>query len=162
MKKILYIFSAIAILAGFTACNKDMSGDKEVAELKEMLLDDKGNVAFNETPMKGLYQLGVESKEDAAALAGIYAGSGFTGDNYTRTISGNKGLVKVTKGTEGVFYSVQFKVEGIPSFTLDIIDANGENNDAQGESGTYHKCLTCGRYWRGSRVECPWTPIHNK
>ena len=162
MRRIVALLSLLAVLAGFTACNGSLKGDQEVAELKSMLLDANGNILFDATSVSGLYELGVESKDDATALVGLYAGSGFTGDNYTRTIAGNKGTVKVTKGSGGVFYSVRFGVEGIPAFTLDIVDYNGENEPkkSEGDSGTWHTCNKCHKSWRGHSNVCPWTSKH--
>ena len=164
MKKVLIALSAIALLAGATACNGSLKGDKEVAELKGMLLDSNGKLVFDESTVGGLYVLGVESREDATDLVGVYAGEGFTGENFTRTLAGNKGTVKVTRRSEGVFYSVQFGVEGIPAFTLDIIDSNGENKPvlSEGDSGTYHKCGVCHKTWRSHSNICPWTSKHPK
>ena len=162
MKKIITALSILAALAAFTSCNGSLKGDKEVSELKAKVLDKSGNIVFDETSVSGLYQIGVESKESADILAGAYAGSGFDGSNYTRTLSGNKGTVKVTKGTDGVFWSVRFGVEGIPVFTLDIVDMNGENNESEGKSGIFHVCQHCGFRWKGATTTCPviGTPLH--
>ena len=150
----------MALLAGFTACNGKLSSDQEVAELKAMVLDQDGNIAFDQSTISGLYIIGVDSKEDAKDLASLYAGSGFSGQDYTRVIR-DKGTVKVACGNNGVFYTVTFKVEGIPAFTLDISEANGENDKlGEGESGTYHKCGVCHKTWRSHSNVCPWTSKH--
>ena len=170
MRKVVAIFSFLAVLAGFTACNGSLKGDKEVAELKSMLLDGNGKIVFDETTISGLYEVGVDTREDAADLVGLYAGDGFKGDNYTRTLGGEKGTIKITKGSDGVFYTVRFGVEGIPAFTLDIVDANNENRPnssgggktAEGDSGTYHKCGVCHKTWRSHSNVCPWTSKHPK
>ena len=163
MKRFFTLVSLLALLAGFTACNGKLSSDQEVAELKAMVLDQDGNIAFDPSTISGLYIIGVDSKEDAKDLASLYAGSGFTGKDYTRTI-GDRGTVKVAGSTNGVFYTVTFRVEGIPSFTLDITDANDENRPvsppAEGESGTYHKCGVCHKTWRSHSNVCPWTSKH--
>ena len=161
MKKIFAILSVLAVLAGFTSCNKDDSakGNKEVAALKAMLLDSEGNIVFEETTVTGLYCIGVESKDDAAELAGIYANCKVANDTVTRTIPGGKGTVKVSKGENGVFYCVDFAVESIPHFTLDIEDINKEN---AGKSGTQHKCGVCGKQWTGKSNTCPWTDKHDE
>lgn len=161
MKRFIIISSVLALMAGFSACNKQNTGEAEVEELKALVVDESGKVIFDESAISGLYQIGVENKEEATDLVYLYAGKDFTESNYTRTLPGDKGTVKVTKGTDGVFWTLRFAVVGIPSFTLDVIDANGENNDAKGKSGTYHKCSICNRSWKSENVTvCPWTPIH--
>ena len=163
MKKILTFISVLTVLAGLSACNKDVSSDQEVAELKSMLLDENGKIIFDLDDATGLYVLGVESRADATDLATLYAGSGFKGENYTRNLSDNKGSIKVTKETNGVFYTIRFKVESIPAFTLDICDANGDNAPISwGDSGTYHKCGVCHKSWKSASNVCPWTSQHKK
>lgn len=159
MKKIFTILSILAVL--FTSCNKDDSskGSKEVAALKALVLDAEGNVVFTETNVAGLYTIGVESKAEAAELAGIYVGGKVENSPVTRTIPDGKGTVKVSKGENGVFYVVDFAVEGIPGFTLDIEDINKEN---AGKGGTHHKCKICGRSWSSKSDDCPWAALHGQ
>ena len=100
-------------------------GDREVAELKALVLDENSQITFDATETSGLYWIGVESLEDATNLAGLYAGKAFNGQSYTRTLADNKGTVKVDIGDNGVYYQVRFAVNGIPSFTLDIAEGSG-------------------------------------
>ena len=178
MKRFVFLFSVLAIIAGFTACNgKDVpeevipeeelkAGEQEIAQLKEWLLDQDGNVMFNKTNIEGLYIIGVEFEEDAVSLAGIYAGEDFKGESYTRSLSGKKGTVEVTRSQEnGVFYDVLFNVETIPSFTLRIADTNytppaADDGIHDGDSGTYHICTICYRTWKGVSSLCPWRAKH--
>ena len=164
MKKFAFAFSVIAVAAAlFTSCQKhDPAGSDELSQLKALILDQDGNVIFDQTTVSGLYEMGAESNDDATALAAVYAGNGFKGSNYTRTLAGQLGTVKVQQGTNGVFYSIIFNVTDIPSFTLDLKDGNDENSwDLSGNSGTWHKCDVCHRQWKSANINiCPWTPVH--
>lgn len=66
----------------FASCGSDddddTQGNREVAELKAMLLDENGQVFFE--AMGGSdYKIGLLSKEDAIDLIKLYVGSDFTG-----------------------------------------------------------------------------------
>ena len=161
-KKILNVFWTILILlcAGntLTACSSDDDenqptgqGELEVAELKALVLDDKGQIAFDATDTKGLYQIGLESLDDARSLAALYAGKGFTGQAKTRTLPDNKGTVEVSIGDNGVFYQVHFAVAGIPEFKLNLCDGSAGGN----AFSVYHKCNVCGFTWKSTFNRCP-------
>ena len=164
MKRI-YIFF-LAVIAALTACTTEeekraeeerMAAEQEVAELKAMVLDAEGNIIFDKTLVNGPYQIGVENKEDAAKLATLYVGSGFTGEEYTRTLPLDKGTVKVSPGKASIYYSVAFDVKDIPQFTLNLKD---NRTISAGQSGTYHKCKICGFVWKGTSSVCPLTSRH--
>ena len=147
---------AVVALVGFalTSCNDDNDSDQgkaEVAELKALLLDEHGQIAFDEAATEGNYQIGLVSLDDARNLTSLYAGKGFAGENYTRTLADGKGEVKVSVGDEGVFYQVFFAVAGIPSFTLNLADGSGGGNSFD----IYHKCSVCGFTWMSTINRCP-------
>lgn len=85
-KKGIYVFMTALMLLGmgctFASCGSDddddTQGNREVAELKAMLLDENGQVFFE--AMGGSdYKIGLLSKEDAIDLIKLYVGSDFTG-----------------------------------------------------------------------------------
>lgn len=139
------------------ACSSDndekKSGDgiQQVAELQALLLDGNGQVYFDATDASGVYQIGLESKDDALSLVRLYAGSGFTGQAYTRILDDEKGSVAVTVGGDGIFYVVRFAVTGLPQFTLNLTDASGGGN----AFGINHKCSVCGYTWTSTFNRCP-------
>lgn len=158
-KSFLRFLLPALMLAGmgctFTACGDDdddsLQGDLEVAELKALLLDAEGQIAFDATETKGLYQIGLESLEDAGDLISLYAGKNPHGENYTRELADKKGTVEVTTGLEGVFYQVSFAVDGIPPFALNLAEGSGGGNYL----GIYHSCSVCGFKWISTLNRCP-------
>ena len=162
----ILILSVLAIMAGAASCNPDIivDGDtEEVKELKSMVLNEDGSIAFDRTLKNGPYQIGVETTEDAANLARLYVGCDFTGEDYTRTLKEDKGTVHAAPGKASIFYSVQFDVKGITPFTLNIKNASEMGDDMEsGHSGTYHKCSVCGFTWRSTSTVCPMTSTHGK
>ena len=154
-RKTSILIHCIALLLGFgctlASCSKDNESDSEVARLKALLLDDRGQIAFDRTETDGLYLIGIFSLDDARSLAGLYAGEGFTGQSYTHTLDGNKGTVKVNTGDNGVYYNVHFDVSGIPPFSLDIADGSQGGNTLS----IYHQCSICGLRWTGTFNRCP-------
>ena len=85
-KKYRLLLAAVMSLSmGFalTACNdKEEStsdGDLEVAQLKALVLDSIGQIAFDTTQTSGVYKIGLVNLDDARELAAMYAGDGFTG-----------------------------------------------------------------------------------
>lgn len=158
-KSFLRFLLPALMLAGmgytFTACGDDdddsLQGDLEVAELKALLLDAEGQIAFDATETKGLYQIGLESLDDAGNLTSLYAGKDPHGENYTRVLADKKGTVEVTTGSDGVFYQVRFAVAGIPSFTVNLAEGSGGGN----YFGIYHSCTVCGFKWISTLDRCP-------
>ena len=126
-------------------------GNLEVAKLKALVLDEQGKIAFDATDTDGLYEIGLESLDDARDLTMLYAGNGFTGKAYTRTLADNKGTVQVSIGDDGVFYQVRFAVSDIPSFTLNVSDGSGGGNTLS----VYHSCAVCGMRWVSTIPRCP-------
>ena len=163
MKRIVIIlFSFLALVAGAWTCDKTNPGDAEVQELKSMVLDGNGNIAFDKTLVNGPYQIGVETIEDAAELVKLYVGEGFAGEEYTRTIPGDKGTIQVFPGKASIFYSVHFEVAGIPSFILNVKNGKTMGDMETGYSGTYHKCKVCGFTWKSTSSICPRTAKHGR
>ena len=157
-KRLLAIAASVMLMAMnyvLVACDDDEKetgdGIRQVAELQALLLDDNGQVYFDATATDGVYQIGLESKADAQNLVSLYAGSGFTGQAYTRTLDDGKGQVVVTIGDNGVFYAVRFAVTGIPQFTLHLSDASGGGNSF----GINHECSVCGYTWKSTFNRCP-------
>lgn len=158
MKKRLLGLMTVVLFAGatltLTACGDDEKdegqGNSEVADLRALVLDENGQVFF-ENMGYGVYQIGLESKQDATDLVALYAGSGFTGQAYTRRLADEKGTVTVAIGDDGVYYSVGFDVKGIPSFTLHLV------NDGTNALSTKHTCPVCGYTWRSPINRCPRT-----
>ena len=169
MKRIgIILFSVLVLLSLGGACNKSTPTDKELTEaekevkaLQGMVLDAEGHIVFDKSTTGDLYLIGVESIEDATALAALYAGSGFTGEDYTRSLPEGKGTVQVTQGLGRLYYTVQFDVTGIPPFTLKIMKAS-KGSVGTGYSGTYQKCSICGFTWRSASSICPMTSKHGK
>ena len=163
MKKNLLWMMAAILVCGLTAevlmaCSDDddsrLSEEKgilEVDELRALVLDAKGQIAFDFVETNGMYRIGLESLEDARNLTALYVGEGFTGQPYTRTLAGNKGTVQVRMGDNGVFYKVHFAVTGIPSFTLNLVDGSNGGNAFD----IYHKCSVCGFSWMSTLNRCP-------
>lgn len=165
MKRIvIIIISILAILAGVTVCNNKVTPDndnKEVKELKAMILNEDGTIAFDKAAGNDRYQIGVENREDAAKLAGMFAENIIAEDNYTRTLQNGMGTVTVSLGKASIYYSVQFCVKDIPEFTLLIKNAKTIAGDiTRGQGGTYHKCPVCGFNWRSTSNTCPMTTKH--
>ena len=159
-KKILYAFMLMLVGAGcaLTACSNDSDenqpstqGDLEVAKLKALVLDELDQIAFDRTNVNGQYQIGLLSQEDARSLTSLYAGQGFTGQAYTRTLADNKGQVVVSIGNNGVFYQVRFAVADIPPFTLNLADGTEGGN----KLSAYHTCDVCGFKWASIYSRCP-------
>ena len=71
----------------FAACGSDDDddslGNREVAELKALLLDENGQVYFD-TRGVGAYQIGLLSKQDAIDLVKLYVGNS---DRYQKRSS---------------------------------------------------------------------------
>ena len=161
IKKKLHAFGAAVMLtcagAMLTACGDGNDnqptgqGDLEVAKLKALVLDEQGKIAFDATETNGLYQIGLESLDDARDLTTLYAGRGFKGKAYTRTLADNKGMVQVSIGDNGVFYQVRFAVSDIPSFTLNVNDGSAGGNTLS----IYHSCNVCGMRWISTMPRCP-------
>lgn len=140
------------LLLTFSSCGDDDNanvGNNEVAELKAVLIDDEGQVAFDATATEGEYQIGLLSLDDARSLTALYAGQGFTGQAYTRRLADNKGTVQVTVGDNGVYYRVRFAVVGIPQFVLNLVDEGGNS------FGVRHTCNVCGYKWISTINRCP-------
>lgn len=96
MKRIVIAILSILVLAtGVTACRKSVPGEDEVSRLRSIVLDAGGNIAFDRTLVNGPYHIGVDSREDAARLASLYVGDGFTGEEFTYTLPGDKGAVNI-------------------------------------------------------------------
>ena len=163
-RAIIILVSLLAMAALALTCKKDVPGEAEVQELKGIVLDGNGEIVFDRTLVNGPYQIGVDTEADAAALVRLYAGNGFEGAEYTRTLPGDKGAVRVSPGNANIFYSVYFEVDGIPSFTLNIKDAvaMGDDEMGTGHAGTYHKCTVCGFTWRSTSSVCPMASTHDK
>ena len=171
MKRLsIILFSVLVLLAWAWACDKRnatddsaQKGKEEVEALKSIVLDENGEIAFMRTLVNGPYEIGVETVEDAVELAKVYVGEGFTGEEeYTRTLSGDNGTIKVSSGKASIFYSVKFDVKDIPAFTLNIKNARSMGDIAAGHSGTYHKCNVCGFTWRSTSSTCPMKSKHGK
>lgn len=159
-KRLLGFAASVMLMAMsyvLAACSSDNDekktgdGARQVAELQALLLDGNGQVYFDATDAPGVYQIGLESKDDAQSLVRLYAGSGFTGQAYTRILDDGKGSVAVSIGDNGVFYAVRFAVTGIPQFTLLLADATGGGN----AFGINHTCSVCGYTWRSTFNRCP-------
>ena len=154
-KKSIYLFLATFLLLGmgstFTACGSDdddSEGNREVAALKALLLDENGQVFFD--PMgEGNYKIGLSSKEDATSLIKLYVGSAFTGQPRIYKLDDNKGSIDVASGGDGVYYSVGFDVESTPQFRLWMLDEGGNS------FGVNHKCNVCGFTWVSTLNRCP-------
>lgn len=168
MKRIvIIILSVLAILAGVTMCQKTLSPDKdnkeakEVQQLKAMILNEDGTIAFDKAAGNDRYQIGVENSEDAAKLASMYADKTVAQEEYTRTLPDGKGTVTVTLGKASIYYFVHFCIEDVPEFTLLIKNAKTISGDiTRGQGGTYHKCPVCGFSWRSTSNSCPMTATH--
>ena len=139
-------------LGGLSSCSDDekddSQGNREVAELKAMLLDENGQVFFDGMG-EGAYKIGLFSKQDAIELIKLYVGSGFTGQPHVYVLDDNKGTVDVASGGDGVYYSVGFAVESIPQFRLWLL------NDGGNAFGMKHKCPVCGFTWASTLNRCP-------
>ena len=159
---ILITFSVLAILAGLSLCQKQDPEEKEIEALKGMLLDENGQIVFDRTLVNGPYEIGVENEEAALELAILYVGESFPGGEYTRTFSGDRGHIQAGPGRANIYYSVQFDVEGIPPFVLNIKDAVSMGAIETGHGGTYHKCNICSFVWRSTSSVCPMTAKHGK
>ena len=112
-KKGIYVFMTALMLLGmgctFASCGSDddddAQGNREVAELKAMLLDENGQVFFE--AMGGSdYKIGLLSKEDAIDLIKLYVGSDFKGQPSIYKLNDNKGTIDVAIGDNGVYYFV--------------------------------------------------------
>ena len=153
-KSFLVFLSALMLLGlgrGFAACGSDdddSAGDREVAALKALLLDENGQVYFDAMG-EGIYKIGLLSREDATDLVKLYVGSTFTGQSLIHQLPDNKGSVEVGIGADGVYYFVRFKVEGIQPFQLWLVDEGGN------AFGVNHKCNVCGFSWRSTLNRCP-------
>ena len=139
MKKNFTFFAfATMMLLGmssvFYACSSDDDnngnqqelGDKAVAELKNLVFDENGNVMFSETETAGLYELGLGEKSDAADIVAQYVNNASFKDGKAEyQLPDNRGKVIANEGNEeGVFYQVQFAVKEIPVKTLLVEEIN--------------------------------------
>ena len=128
MKKNLTFFAlATMMLLGissvFCACSSDdddngnqqKAGDEAVAKLRNLVLDESGNVVFGETETAGLYEIGFGEKSDAVSLVAKYLNNAnYKGGNSVYELVDNRGKVSVTEGQEdGVFYQMEFAVKGM-------------------------------------------------
>lgn len=155
-KKNMYVLLTALMLLGmgcfFAACGSDDDddslGDRQVAELKALLLDENGQVFFDSMG-EGAYKIGLLSKQDAIDLIKLYVGSTFTGQPRVYALDDNKGTVDVAIGDQGVYYSVGFAVEGIPQFRLWMLDEGGNAFKVN------HKCNVCGYVWASTFSRCP-------
>lgn len=164
MKK--FIYSILAILCGlmttmaFTDCSNDdeplaNNDQNQVALLKELLyLDKDGQCPFVQDK-EGAYYLGVESAEDAAAIADILSlGASETG---SKILPDNQGRIKVTASADanGHYYDITYNVTGIPVKKLCIVSTewmeNGSENlvvrretNPTGRTYLYYQCEKCG------------------
>lgn len=155
-KKSICVFMTALMLLGmgctFASCGSDddddTQGNREVAELKAMLLDENGQVFFE--AMGGSdYKIGLLSKEDAIDLIKLYVGSDFTGQPRIYKLDDNKGTIDVAIGDNGVYYFVGFAVEGIPHFRLCMLDEGGNAFSMK------HTCNVCGYSWISTINRCP-------
>jgi len=133
--------------------------DSEMAELKAMILNEDGSIAFDATKESGLYEIGVKTLEDATKLVEMYANSSIHGDHFVRTLPGNNGTITVDRVDDATFYIVLFSLNGIEEFTLLVMDARRMGMYG-GHSGTYHQCNVCGFSWRSTSSVCPLTAKH--
>ena len=159
MKKNFTLFAfATMMLLGmssvFYACSNDDDnngnqqelGDKAVAELKNLVFDENGNIMFSETETAGLYEFGVGEKSDAAVIVAKYVNNaGFKDGKAEYQLPDNRGKVIVNEGNEeGVFYQVQFTVKEIPVKTLLVEEINymmGQENKTKA-TNTW-RCTDC-------------------
>lgn len=154
-KSICMFLTALMLLGlgcTFAACGSDdeddSPGNREVAELKALLLDENGQVYFD-TRGVGAYQIGLLSKQDAIDLVKLYVGNSFTGQPLVHKLDDNKGTIDVASGGDGVYYAVGFAVEGIPQFRLWLIDEGGNALSMK------HTCNVCGYTWTSTFNRCP-------
>jgi len=149
----LALWLTLTLAVTFVSCGSDdekddSQGNREVAELKALLLDESGQVFFDSMG-EGAYKIGLFSKQDAIELIKLYVGSDFTGQTRVYALDDNKGTVDVAIGGDGVYYSVGFAVEGIPLFRLWLLD---EGSNA---FGMKHTCSVCGYTWASTLNRCP-------
>ena len=144
------LLSALAFVSCGSDDDDDSLGNREVAELKAVLLDENGQVFFDAMG-EGAYKIGLLSKEDAIDLVKLYVGNGFTGQPRIYKLDDNKGTVDVASGGDGVYYTVGFAVEGIPQFRLWMVDEGGN------AFGMKHTCSVCGYVWISTVNRCPRT-----
>lgn len=172
MKKIIYsilaILCSLTATMAFTACSNDdepsASNDQNQVELlKELLYLDKDGQCPFATDQEGAYYLGVESPEDAAAIASILSlGASESG---SMILPDNQGSIKVTTPADanGHYYDIIYNVTGIPVKKLCIVSTewmeNGsenlvvrrEGNPTSGSRTIYFVCEKCGaRYSFGN------------
>lgn len=160
MKAKYLILLAIAAIISFVACDKNNpEQDAEMEELKAMILNQDGTVAFDQTKENGVYEIGVKTLEDATQLVEMYANSSIREDHYVRTLPDNNGTITIDRVDEATFYTVLFSLNGIEEFTLLVRDARRMGMYG-GHSGTYHQCNVCGFSWRSTSSVCPLTAKH--
>ena len=171
MKKNLTFFAlATMMLLGissvFCACSSDdddngnqqKAGDEAVAKLRNLVLDESGNVVFGETETAGLYEIGFGEKSDAVSLVAKYLNNAnYKGGNSVYELVDNRGKVSVTEGQEdGVFYQMEFAVKGIPAMTLLIEETNymmGKDNTTTFTAE--FKCPSCSYSIRKAKSATP-------
>jgi hypothetical protein len=145
---------SLLLLLTLVSCGSDDDNNSQeslqVTELKEVLLDENGQVFFEEME-NGDYKIGLLSKEDAIDLVKLYVGNGFNGQPQTYKLDDNKSTVDVTIGGDGVYYSVGFAVQGIPHFRLWMVDEGGN------AFAMKHTCTVCGYTWISTVNRCPRT-----
>ncbi|MBR0045946.1 MAG: hypothetical protein IJP75_03555 [Bacteroidaceae bacterium] len=154
-KKFFLALATLMVCAAsaFISCSSDddnnnsskEAGDKAVASLKALLLDDEGNPVFGETNEQGLYQIGFENQNDATKQVGKYVNNaGYAGDATIYPLPDERGTVRVEKGAkDGIYYQVKFAVKDIPQMTLEVVDANYMENENALKTLTRYQCNNC-------------------
>lgn len=142
----------VCVSSAFISCNNDDDnknnskelGDKAVESLRTRLLDENGNVVFGEL-INGVYEMALQSEADAKEVVAHYVNNEkYNGEATTYNLPDERGKVRVEKGEEeGIYYSVEFNVKGIPSMTLQVVDLNYMEGENKYYPFTTYTCNTC-------------------
>lgn len=122
-----------------------IAGEKAMVWIKSQVMDESGKLIFTPDDIDGVYVYGVDDKQIAHNLCAGIIDADFEGDSYKHILPAKKGEVVISAtNQEGHYYTLDFKVEGIPAFQLNMMHPQAIENENMGrptpERYAYYEC----------------------